>query len=582
MRNALVTRPREDSEGVAAELRARGLGVRTEPLLDIRQLDGVTVDTDGIQGILATSANGMRALARALPDRAIPVWAVGDASARAARELGYTQVESAGGDVDTLAALVTERCDPAKGAFLHAAGSVVAGDLSGQLEGKGFQVRRVVLYEAITATELTGDLTQALNNGGVDLALFFSPRTAATFVTLIQAAGLADACKPITAYALSPAVANALESLPWRAVRTAAAPTQAALLAALDDDLGDSMTAPDEQPTQATEIVPPEAEPKSAPWGALVGVVLALVLVAGAIVTWPQWKDQVMPPREVAAPISVQPDVGDLRERLAQVEARLAERPAPSVADTGPLEARLSQVEQGLRGLQAQPQLPARLADDVAALAAQVADLKRTSADAAAVLRLADRVEKTETEMREMQARRSSAAALLLAVGQLREAINNSMPFDAELRAVKVLSPQDADFAAALEVLKPSAASGIPTRAMLVGRFGVLAPDLVRAETLPAERSWWRDTLHRVSTLVTIRREDGDAVGTSAAAIAARIQARLEQNDLAAAAAEAEQLQGGAAETIAPWLEDMRARAAADKSLSELTAQVVAAFGPRQ
>jgi uroporphyrinogen-III synthase len=593
MRTALVTRPREDSEGVAAELRARGLAVMVEPLLDIRNLDGVAIDTEGVQGILATSANGVRALARALADRALPVWAVGDASARCARELGYTQVESAGGDVDTLTALVAERCDPAKGAFLHAAGTVVAGDLNGQLAEKGFQVRRVVLYEAVTAEALSYRLTGALTHGAVDVGLFFSPRTAATFVTLVQAAGLADSCKTVTAYALSPAVATALSPLTWRAVRIADAPTQAALLAALDDDLGETMT--DEQPTQTPQPAP-EAdqkpaetaeEGKAAPWGILVGAVLALVLVAGAVVTWPQWKDQVMPPKAVTVqePAAPEPDalraeLDQTRDRLARLEAQLAERPAGF--DAGPLDARLAQVEQGLRALQNQPQLPARLADDVAALAKDVADLKRTSADAAAVLRLADRVDKTEAEMREMQARRSSATALLLAVGQLREAVNASMPFDAELRAVKTLAPQDADFAAALEALKGRAASGIPSRLMLAERFNVLAPDLVRAETLPAERNWWRDTLHRVSTLVTVRREDGDAAGTSAAAIAARIQARLSQNDLAGAATEAEQFQGGAAESVAPWLDDLRARAAADKALGELTAQVVAAIGPRQ
>lgn len=237
MRTALVTRPREDSEGVAAELSARGLAVMVEPLLDIRPVDGVEVDTAGVQGILATSANGVRALARVLPDRALPVWAVGDASAREARKLGYQRVDSAGGDVDTLAALVAARCDPRSGAFLHAAGSVTAGDLSGRLAGFGFTVRRLVLYEAVTAGALSAPLAMALRAQGVDFALFFSPRTAATFARLVAAAGLSEACAAIDAFALSPAVARELAPLPWRAIRAAAAPTQAALLAALDEDL---------------------------------------------------------------------------------------------------------------------------------------------------------------------------------------------------------------------------------------------------------------------------------------------------------------------------------------------------------
>jgi uroporphyrinogen-III synthase len=234
---ALVTRPREDSEGVAAELALRGLEVMIAPLLDIAPL-GAVVDADGVQGILATSANGIRALARVLPDRRVPVWAVGDASARVARGLGYSHVDSAGGDVGTLAELVKSRCDPAQGTLLHAAGTVVAGDLAGMLGAAGFIVRRIVLYEAVTATELSPELAAALRGATVQVALFFSPRTAATFATLVRDAGLADTTGRIIAYALSDAVARVLAVLPWAAVRVAAAPTQAALLAVLDQDLG--------------------------------------------------------------------------------------------------------------------------------------------------------------------------------------------------------------------------------------------------------------------------------------------------------------------------------------------------------
>ncbi|CAA7616391.1 uroporphyrinogen-III synthase [Magnetospirillum sp. UT-4] len=234
----LVTRPREDAQEVARELETRGHAVVTEPLLDIVPIAGAVVEVDGAQGILVTSANGIRALAQSCPDRALPVWAVGDASARAARDLGYARVESAGGDVETLAALVAARCDPAAGPFLHAAGSVTAGDLSGRLSGSGFAVRRLVLYEARTAEAVSPTLAAALAAGEIDLALFFSPRTAATFATLVARAELSGHAGRIRAYALSPAVAEALAALPWAAVRVAAAPTQAAMLAAIDEDCG--------------------------------------------------------------------------------------------------------------------------------------------------------------------------------------------------------------------------------------------------------------------------------------------------------------------------------------------------------
>lgn len=615
---ALVTRPREDSEGVARELAARGIDVVIEPLLDIVPVDA-DVNTEGVQGILATSANGVRALARVLPDRTLPVWAVGDASARTARNLGYTQVESAGGDVDTLAALVTARCAPEAGAFLHAAGTITAGDLSGRLGQAGFAVRRVVLYEAKTATDLSSSLADALSRQSVQVALFFSPRTAATFATLVRAANLADTTGRITAYALSPAVAGELAALPWAAVHVAAAPTQAALLAALDETLGrtigavadDSrtmMTQPaapetDQPKTDQPEIMPaspaPETpaeagldEDKSTPWGAIIAALVLVALVGGGVATWSEWKHLVVSEQRSVAPVqttqaadeleSLRTDLAVTRERLRQMEERLSAAPAGSGPVLTPLENRLTQSEAAIRALQAQPQVPAKLTEEVAALTAQLADLKRTSADAAAVLRLADRIEKMESSLRDMQARRSSASALMLAVGQLREALAKAMPYDAELRAVRALGAQDAEVAPALDALKPRAITGIPTFPVLSARFAALAPAIVRATILPVEQSWWRQTMDRLASLVTLRREDGTAAGTQPAAVVARAEASLGLGDLAGAIAEIETLTGGPADQAANWLADAKARLAADKAVSELTAHVVATIGAGQ
>jgi len=233
---ALVTRPREDAEEIAKALEGLGFSVRIEPLLTIVLRHDANLSLDGVQAILATSANGVRGLAANLGDRRLPLFAVGEATAREARAQGFTEVESAGGDVDSLAALVLRRRRPADGALLHAAGTQLAGDLAGHLASAGFTVHRAVLYEAQTAGALSPSLAGLLGGGGLDLALFFSPRTAASFVTLTDTAGLRDACRRVVAYGLSAAVGRVLAGLPWRVVRTAARPEQAALLDAIGRD----------------------------------------------------------------------------------------------------------------------------------------------------------------------------------------------------------------------------------------------------------------------------------------------------------------------------------------------------------
>lgn len=231
----LLTRPRPDSEALAAVLRSRGIDSLIEPLLRVvpRQ-DAPGLDLAGVQAVLLTSANGARALEAALgaapAGRQMPLFVVGEATARAARAAQFASLQVANGTVAALAGLVAGALEPGAGALLHVAGSAVAGDLAGDLGGRGFALRRVVLYEAHTAKALTEAAQAALVEGTLDAALFFSPRTATTFVNLINQARLEPAARRIAAVCLSAAVAEAAGALDWRAIRIAAQPDQAALL----------------------------------------------------------------------------------------------------------------------------------------------------------------------------------------------------------------------------------------------------------------------------------------------------------------------------------------------------------------
>ena len=233
-RGILVTRPAEDSAPLADALRQRGFTPLIEPMLDIRYRDAPVPGKEGYQAVLLTSANGARALARLVSWRDLPVWAVGEASAAEARRLGFASVRSAGGDVASLAALVAAESDPAGGPFLQIAASRLAGDLAGMLTARGFTLDKSVLYDAEPAAGLSPALRAALAEDALEAALFFSPRTAATFVTLASA--MAESLRRIKALALSRAVAEALAPLPWKAVAVADRPEQARLLSLLDGE----------------------------------------------------------------------------------------------------------------------------------------------------------------------------------------------------------------------------------------------------------------------------------------------------------------------------------------------------------
>jgi uroporphyrinogen-III synthase len=235
---ALVTRPGEEAASLTAALAIRAIEALVEPLMEIHWQIPEAFDLAGVQAILCTSANGVRALAQASGERGVPLLAVGDATAARARAEGFGSVGSAGGDVADLARLAAARLRSQDGALLHVAGNVVAGDLVGLLRAQGFTVERRVLYEARAAAALSPAAIDSLRAGTIAFTLFFSPRTAAIFARLAGVAGVDECCARVTAVSISGAADAALAGLPWHDRRIAERPNQPALLDALDQVLG--------------------------------------------------------------------------------------------------------------------------------------------------------------------------------------------------------------------------------------------------------------------------------------------------------------------------------------------------------
>lgn len=225
----LLTRPADDSAETAALLAAQGHQALIAPLLTLQFQAGPDVALDGVQAILATSANGIRALARRTPRRDVPVYAVGPQTAAEAQKLGFCAVRSADGNADDLAAAAKAWASPTQGALLHVAGEGNDAKLVRALTG--FAVRQEILYGVRPVSHLPDVAHAALARGEVDAALFFSPRSAETF--RLCALPLALPLNRVLAACISLATAQALTPLVFARTAIAARPNQTELLALL-------------------------------------------------------------------------------------------------------------------------------------------------------------------------------------------------------------------------------------------------------------------------------------------------------------------------------------------------------------
>ena len=684
----LITRPIEDAKPLADALAERGIDVLTEPLLEITQLENVEIDLQGVQALLFTSANGVRAFAAASPRRNLRVFAVGDGSAEAARRAGFEEVESAKGDIEALAALVVDRLKPEDGILFHAAGTVTAGDLKSGLEALGYQVRRAQLYDARIATALSTETLTNLTLGGIDAVLLFSPRTARTFADLWRAAG-SPSLGNIEALCLSAAVARETDALGWSGVEIAERPDLPSMLALVDAAeakvarksatqkgaaMADSSTREAEsaantntdesaqaQPSSPEERPPSAAAPAPRRRGAgsiLFYIALSLIAAALVVVSAPFWQPHVnnlLGLRQASAPVTddrltaLQGDVQALSEQVqaavdsgamneaiaaavdplaaeirntqqelaalkSEVETlkgnassgtsgsgTLAELPH---VDLSPLENRIAQLETSLGETSAklgelsanQSATPAAPVDDprIGALSSE----NQTLRDQIAMLnQRLEAMEALDAKVQELEPKLSAlsdqvanmpkgveqqrAAALIVAIGELRSALASDKSFTPELSALNDLTQTDdavrPRLKPAVDQLAPFADSGVPTLSQLAAAFP--ATEIARAgeaeiATEVADDPWykrlWHGTAHALSEVFTLRPVGPEVEGEGTLPRLARAEAKLGEGDLSGAVAELTGLTGLAAETAAQWIALAEARLTVEHAAAQL------------
>jgi uroporphyrinogen-III synthase len=536
-------------------------------------------------------------------------------------------------------------------------------------------LRSAILYAAEAATALSPAVRERLAAGEIDAVLFFSPRTARTFVNLIRNANMTQACRAIDAVCLSPAVAEAASGVAWRAVHVAASPDQAAMMeernrmqtgkdsdpsarpgndrAGNDKAAGDRSRIPstlekavardakDRKADAATEAAPTdgkkpvEKSPSHRGTLGLVGVLVLLLVLAGGWIAWPAWgptlpgwlHGSIAPLMEagrsaggagrvdeiasriaglerdiaaVKADIAARPRVDPARlsaigdtargnaDRIGAMEADLAAL-RKSVAERGPSEAaaslarRLGEAESRIAALAAEPGTKA---------AVEALDTLRTQSSARMTVleRENDALRKLiamhDERLAALEKRPAAVAgagranALVIAVGQLREAARGAAPFADALEGVKAIAEDDAALQAEIAALAPLAATGVPDLTALRLRFDRISAGIASEAFVPKGEGWIDRTLQQLSRLVTVKRSGIDAASRDDEnGRVVRAELRLAAGDLAGAVAALDGLSGRAAELAAPWLTEARSRLAVDRAVGRLFAEALRRTG---
>jgi uroporphyrinogen-III synthase len=237
----LVTRPHPDGETTAAGLRARGFEVLLAPMLRFEPAV-FHEDADAHYGaVIVTSANALRGIEPQLRGGQLlklPLFAVGEHTAAAARNIGFEQVIPAKGDAaslrDLVSASVKARALKKTSPLLYLAGADLARDLAGELGERGFTVVTQTTYRMIPVSSLPREVRDAFAANRVEAVLHYSRRSARAFLESIRAAGVEISALSIPQCCISAGVASVVRDAGAIQVMVAASPDENALFGVLD------------------------------------------------------------------------------------------------------------------------------------------------------------------------------------------------------------------------------------------------------------------------------------------------------------------------------------------------------------
>lgn len=219
-RRLLILRPEPGAAATAARATARGFEVAVAPLFDIVAVAWTPPEASAFDAVMLTSANAVRHAGPALTAYSrLPLYAVGAATAVAARAAGFADV--AAGDRDASALLARIAADGA-GRLLHLAGREHLAT-----DHPDLTIVRRVVYAAEAVRSLPALAGTALSEGAI--ALLHSPRAAAMFRRLVDQAGYDPAAIRIAAISDT---TGEVAGTGWASVVTAEMPNDDALLAA--------------------------------------------------------------------------------------------------------------------------------------------------------------------------------------------------------------------------------------------------------------------------------------------------------------------------------------------------------------
>ena len=176
---ALITRPLSGTLDTEKKLKSMQIECCIEPLMTIKFLPNITKSvkdslTEGTIAIIS-SLQGIKSLEHNNISKDTSLIITGVATTEYAKENGFSRIAQGGNTIEETLAYIKKHYLPASHKFVHISGLHISRDLTKALPA--YSIRQLVTYEAVETIYLSKITQDALKEGRIDMALFFSART---------------------------------------------------------------------------------------------------------------------------------------------------------------------------------------------------------------------------------------------------------------------------------------------------------------------------------------------------------------------------------------------------------------------
>ena len=216
--HVLLTRPLEDSIDLIKRFKDKGFTVSHLPLIKINKLDYPKLHSSEYKIIIFTSSNAIRNLNTKDFDKKSLCFCVGDATEKTAKQKGFHNTFSAGGNVKNLQELILQNLEKKTEKILYVSGELVSYDLDKDLIKEGLNVQRLINYSVSHIEDLSSDFLNELKKKIPDIVYIYSHNSAVSFLNLIKKYELDDYWMKTNLMCIGEKTSSVLNELKWKKI----------------------------------------------------------------------------------------------------------------------------------------------------------------------------------------------------------------------------------------------------------------------------------------------------------------------------------------------------------------------------